>query len=83
MHDINKLLEQDEVARGCPDTCANQDAGKMPPLELSGDDLLRGLTKICQTIMSLIAKRFHSVYGGIQSLQYLCSRHAWEGVKLG
>ncbi len=79
MHDVNQLLEQDEVAWGAPDTRTYQDAGELPPLELGGDHRLRSLTKVGQTIMRVIAKSLHPFYGGGESRYHLCGVHARKG----
>lgn len=83
MHDVNQLLEQDEIAWDGPDTRANQDAVKLPPLELGGDDRLRSLTKVGETIMRVIPKSLHPIYGGVESRQNLCGRHAGKCGEVG
>jgi len=82
MHHVDQLLEQDEVARYSPDSRTNQDAVEMPSLEFSGNDLLRGLTKIRQAILHVVAESFHPLCGGVHSRQYLRSRHTWERGKV-
>ena len=82
VHRVDQLLEQDEVARHGPDPCTNQDAVDMPSLEFNGDDLLRGLTKIRQAILRIIAESFHPFCGGVYSRQHLRSRRAWERCKV-
>lgn len=83
MHHVDKLLKQNEVTGHGSDTSANQDTVKMPFLEFKGNHLLRGLTKICQTILYLISKCLHPFCCGMQSRQYLFSRHSRECGKVG
>ncbi len=51
MHDVNQLLEQNEVAWGGPDTRTNQDAVELTPLELGGNYRLRSLTKVDKALI--------------------------------
>ncbi len=76
MHDVNQLLEQDDVAWDGPDTRTNQDAVELPPLELGCDDRLRSLTKVGKTMMRVIAKSLQPFFGGGETRQHLCGGHA-------
>ncbi len=76
MHDVNELLEQDEVAWDDPDTRTNQDAVELPPLELRGDYRLSSLTKVGETMKRVIAEILQPFLGGGESRQYLCGGHA-------
>ena len=79
MHDVNQLLEQNEVAWSAPDTSTYQDAVELPPLEFGGDHCLRSLTKVGQTIVRVIAKSLHPFDGGVESRHHLCGVHARKG----
>ena len=83
MHHVNQLLEQDEVAWHGPDTRTNQDAVELPPLELGGDYRLRSLTKVGETMMRVIAKSLHPIYGGGESRHHLCGGHAGKRGEVG
>ena len=83
MHDVNQLLEQDEVAWGGPDTRTNQDAVELPPLELGGDHCLRSLAKVSEAILRVIAKSLHPFLGSGESRQHLGGRHARKGGEVG
>ena len=82
MHDVNQLFEQDEVAWDGADTRTNQDTVELPLLKLVGDNGLRSLTKVSQTMMHVIAKSLQAFLGGGESRQHLCSGHAGKRGKV-
>ena len=75
MHHVNQLFEQDEVARDGPDTRTNQDAVELPSLDLGGDDRLRSLTKVGETMVRVEAASLQPFLGGGESRQHLFGGH--------
>ena len=83
MHDVDQLLEQDEVAWGGSDTRTNQDAIELTPLKLGGDYRLRSLAKVDEALMRVIAKRLQPFFSGGKSRQHFCGGHTWKGGEVG